>query len=132
MAFPEKLKALRLKNGLTQDELGEKLYLSRTSISNYEIGKNEPNIETIIAISDLFNITTDELLRGGVNTMTNFEKIKQMSIDEMARSGIDFFSCPYNIPGDPPYSYCDCEIGEKFNHNCINCTKHWLESEAEE
>lgn len=132
MAFPEKLKALRLENGLTQDELGEKLYLSRTSISNYEIGKNEPNIETIIAISDLFNITTDELLRGGVNTMTNFEKIKQMSIDEMARSSIDFFSCPYNIPGDPPYSYCDCEIGEKFNHNCINCTKHWLESEVEE
>ena len=132
MAFPEKLKALRLKNGLTQDELGEKLYLSRTSISNYEIGKNEPNIETIIAISDLFNITTDELLRGGVNTMTNFEKIKQMSIDEMARSSIDFFSCPYNIPGDPQYSYCDCKIGEKFNHNCINCTKHWLESEVEE
>lgn len=63
MAFPEKLKALRLKNRLTQDELGEKLYLSRTSISNYEIGKNEPNIETIIAISDLFNITTDELLK---------------------------------------------------------------------
>lgn len=63
MAFPKKLKALRLKNGLTQDELGEKLYLSRTSISNYEIGKNEPNIETIIAISDLFNITTDELLK---------------------------------------------------------------------
>ena len=63
MAFPGQLKALRLENGLTQDELGEKLYLSRTSISNYEIGKNEPNIETIIAISDLFNITTDELLK---------------------------------------------------------------------
>lgn len=63
MAFPKKLKALRLKHKLTQDELGEKLYLSRTSISNYEIGKNEPNIETIIAISDLFNITTDELLK---------------------------------------------------------------------
>jgi transcriptional regulator with XRE-family HTH domain len=63
MAFPEKLKALRLKNGLTQDELGEKLYLSRTSISYYEQGKIEPNIETIIAVADLFNITTDELLR---------------------------------------------------------------------
>lgn len=49
MAFPEKLKALRLKNGLTQDKLGEKLYLSRTSISHYEQGKFEPNIETIIA-----------------------------------------------------------------------------------
>ena len=63
MAFPEKLKALRLENGLTQDELGEKLYLSRASISSYEIGKNEPNIETIIAVADLFNITTDELLK---------------------------------------------------------------------
>lgn len=63
MAFPEKLKALSLKHKLTQEELGEKLYLSRTSISNYEIGKNEPNIETIIAISDLFKISIDELLK---------------------------------------------------------------------
>ena len=44
MAFSEKLKALRLKNGLTQDELGEKLYLSRTSISYYEQGKFEPTM----------------------------------------------------------------------------------------
>lgn len=63
MAFPEKLKALRLENGLTQDELGEKLYLSRTSISNYEYGKFEPDIKTIIYISDLFNVTIDELLK---------------------------------------------------------------------
>lgn len=63
MAFPEKLKALRLEHKLTQDELGEKLYLSRSSISSYEIGKNEPTIEAIIAMSNLFNITADELLR---------------------------------------------------------------------
>lgn len=63
MAFPEKLKALRIKHKLTQEELGEKLYLSRTSISSYEIGNNEPNIETIIAISDLFKISIDELLK---------------------------------------------------------------------
>lgn len=63
MAFSEKLKALRLENGLTQDELGEKLYLSRASISSYEIGKNEPTIETIIAVSDLFKISIDKLLK---------------------------------------------------------------------
>ena len=63
MAFPEKLKALRLKHKLTQEELGEKLCLSRTSISYYEQGKFEPNIETIIAVSDLFNVTADELLK---------------------------------------------------------------------
>ena len=63
MAFPEKLKALRLKHKLTQEELGEKLYLSRASISSYEIGRNEPTIETIIAVSDLFKISIDELLK---------------------------------------------------------------------
>lgn len=36
MSFPEKLKALRLKHKLTQEELGKKLFLSRTTISNYE------------------------------------------------------------------------------------------------
>ena len=63
MSFPEKLKALRLKNGLTQEELGEKLCLSRTSISYYEQGKFEPDIKTIIDISSLFNVTKDELLK---------------------------------------------------------------------
>lgn len=63
MAFTEKLKALRLKHKLTQEELGEKLCLSRTSISNYEHGKFEPDINTIIAISDLFKISIDELLK---------------------------------------------------------------------
>ena len=54
MAFPEKLKALRHKYKLTQEELGEKLCLSRTSISYYEQGKFEPDIKTIIDISNLF------------------------------------------------------------------------------
>jgi transcriptional regulator with XRE-family HTH domain len=63
LAFPEKLKALRLKYKLTQEELGEKLCWSRTSISYYEQGKFEPDIKTIIDISNLFNVTTDELLK---------------------------------------------------------------------
>ena len=57
MAFSEKLKALRLKNGLTQDELGEKPYLSRTSISYYEQGKFEPDINLFRKMSD--NYMTD-------------------------------------------------------------------------
>jgi transcriptional regulator with XRE-family HTH domain len=63
MSFPEKLKALRIKHKLTQEELGEKLCLSRTNISYYEQGKFEPDINTIIAISDLFKISIDELLK---------------------------------------------------------------------
>lgn len=63
MAFPEKLKSLRLKHKLTQTELGEKLYVSRSTISNYEKGEFEPNIQTLIEMSKLFNIPIDELLK---------------------------------------------------------------------
>lgn len=89
--------------------------------SNNEVVKN-----TVFRVSHIQKISCKDKLR-----MTNFEKIKSMSIDEMARSCIDFFSCPYGISGDPPYINCNCKIGEKFKYNCIDCTKHWLESEAE-
>lgn len=127
MAFSEKLKALRLEHKLTQDELGEKLYLSRASISSYEIGRNEPTIETIIAISDLFNITTDELLKRGVNTMTNFEKIKSMSKEQMTHFMLDIMldTLNNNVCG-----YCEnCDAPCLENEEII---RKWLESEVEE
>lgn len=58
--------------------------------------------------------------------MTNYEKIKNMSVDEMAESPIPFFSCPYDTP------YMGCDMGKKFDDDCIKCTKQWLESEVEE
>ena len=58
--------------------------------------------------------------------MTNYEKIKAMTIEEMARSAIPFFHCPYGTP------YVGCEMGKQFDDDCIKCTKHWLESEAVE
>ena len=63
MTFGEKLKAERMKKGWTQDDLAEKLYVSRQSVSKWENGANYPNIEILIKISDLFGLTIDELLR---------------------------------------------------------------------
>ena len=63
IGVPRKIKSVKAKHKLTQEELGEKLCLSRTSISYYEQGKFEPDIKTIIDISSLFNVTTDELLK---------------------------------------------------------------------
>lgn len=63
MSFSKKLKELRIKNNLTQTDLGEKIYLSRTTISKYEQGKMEPDIDTIIELSNIFKISIDELLR---------------------------------------------------------------------
>lgn len=63
MIFSERLKNEREKNGWSQAELAEKLHVSRQSVSKWETGKNYPNIEVIIDLSDLFGITIDELLR---------------------------------------------------------------------
>ncbi|WP_088043297.1 helix-turn-helix domain-containing protein [Bacillus sp. EAC] len=63
MIFSERLKKEREKRNLSQNELAEKLHVSRQSVSKWETGKNYPSIEIIIDLSDLFGITIDELLR---------------------------------------------------------------------
>ena len=62
MEFNEKLQELRKQNGLTQEELSEKLYVSRTAISKWESGRGYPNIESLKAIAKFFSVTVDELL----------------------------------------------------------------------
>lgn len=62
MEFNEKLQELRLRKGLTQEELSKALFVSRTAVSKWESGKGYPNIESLKQISKLFSITVDELL----------------------------------------------------------------------
>lgn len=64
MEFNEKLQELRKNKGLTQEELAEILFVSRTAISKWESGRGYPNIESLKAIARLFSITVDELLSG--------------------------------------------------------------------
>ena len=65
MEFNEKLQELRKQRGLTQEELAEKLYISRTAVSKWESGRGYPNIESLKAIAKLFSVTVDELLSSG-------------------------------------------------------------------
>ena len=65
MTFGEKLKKLRTDAQLTQDELAEKLFVSRTAISKWESGRGYPNIESLKAIAKFFLVTVDELLSSG-------------------------------------------------------------------
>ena len=65
MTFGEKLKKLRTEAQLTQDELAEKLFVSRTAISKWESGRGYPNIESLKAIAKFFSVTVDELLSSG-------------------------------------------------------------------
>lgn len=62
MEFNEKLQELRKQRGMTQEELAQVLFVSRTAISKWESGRGYPNIESLKAIAKHFSVTVDELL----------------------------------------------------------------------
>ena len=63
MNFHEKLYALRKASGMTQTDLAEKLDVSRQAVSRWEMGTAKPEVDTLIAISELFGVTLDSLLK---------------------------------------------------------------------
>ena len=64
MELHEKLQQLRKQSGLTQEELAEKLYVSRTAISKWESGRGYPSIDSLKALSKFFSVSIDTLLSG--------------------------------------------------------------------
>lgn len=62
MEFNEKLQSLRKQKAITQEELADTLFVSRTAVSKWESGRGYPNIESLKAIAKLFSVTIDELL----------------------------------------------------------------------
>lgn len=64
MDFGGTLQQLRKEQGLTQEALGEQLHVTRQTVSNWETGKNYPDLELLVALSDLFDISLDILLKG--------------------------------------------------------------------
>ncbi len=64
MELHEKLQQLRKQKGLTQEELAEKLYVSRTAISKWESGRGYPSIDSLQVIAKFFSVSIDALLSG--------------------------------------------------------------------
>lgn len=63
MTIAEKIKESRLKLGLTQQEVSEKLFVTRQTISNWENNRSTPDIDTLIKLSDLYQIDLESLLK---------------------------------------------------------------------
>lgn len=81
MKIEIKLKNARANAGLTQEQVAEKIMVSRQTISNWENGKSLPDIISIINLSDLYQISIDELLKGDKRMKEKLEK------DEKAAKG---------------------------------------------
>lgn len=79
MDFKENLIQLRKKANLSQEQLADKLSVTRQAISKWESGQTMPEADKILLLSDIFNVTTDRLLKGTEDS----QKHKQ--------EGVDFF-----------------------------------------
>ena len=71
---------------LSQEELGEKIYVTRQTISNWETGKSYPDINSLILLSQVFDMTIDNLVKGDIEMME--QKIEQTDIQAMDRYAI--------------------------------------------
>ena len=91
MEFNEKLQELRRQKGLTQEELAEILFVSRTAVSKWESGRGMPSIESLKAISKFFAVTLDELLSSEelLSIAEDDHKKKETHIREMMYGLLD-------------------------------------------
>ena len=92
MEFHEKLQELRKQKGLTQEELAESLFVSRTAISKWESGRGYPNIDSLKAIAKFFSVTIDELLSGEevLTLAEENQKQKETHLRDMVFGLLDF------------------------------------------
>lgn len=70
MKFEEKLIALRKRRGMSQEELAEKLQVTRQAVSRWESGATIPDVTNLIQLSELFGVTTDYLIKEEAETTT--------------------------------------------------------------
>ena len=77
-SIPKNIKRLRQQAGLTQDQLAEKLFVTRQTVSLWENGKTQPDIETLERIAEVFQVDLTEVLYGTASAQSAKETQKQI------------------------------------------------------
>ena len=95
MELARQLKAKREERGLSQDEVSKAIFVSRQTISNWENDKTYPDVQSLLLLSQLFEISIDELVMGDVVAMQqaiaeDARRMKLLSIGMLAFSGLAF------------------------------------------
>ena len=95
MKLGEKILELRKKNGLSQEQLGEKINVTRQTISNWELGETSPNPEQLKLLSKVLNVSIDELLDNDIHSVlvekvSNTEKLAGLVLRVLKCLGVIF------------------------------------------
>ena len=95
MRINELIKDLRRKNGMTQKDIAKKLYCKRQKIADWERGKSTPSADDIVALAEIFNVSTDYLL--GLTSAATNDKDLQFVCDRMGLT-YNAVTCIINDP----------------------------------
>ena len=85
MELGKQIRELRNKHHMNQDELAEKLFVTRQTVSNWENDKSYPDIQSLLLLSNLFEVSLDQLVKGDVEMMK--KKINEVDMAEFYQSG---------------------------------------------
>lgn len=98
MSFGENLQYLRKKNGITQEDLADKLDVTRQTVSKWEQDGNYPETEKILKLCKMFGVTMDELLMGDVaGVVTEDDQVKEKATIEQYEKEFKGFACAISI-----------------------------------
>ncbi len=85
MELGKQIRMYRLENKLSQEELADRIYVSRQTISNWENDKNYPDINSLVLLSEVFKVSLDKLIKGDIEAMKDV--IKKEEVDKMNHYG---------------------------------------------
>ena len=88
MELGNQIKAHRAALSLSQEELAEKVYVTRQTVSNWETGKSYPDIHSLLLLSALFDVSLDQLIKGDLETMK--QEVNAADVRAMNRDAIIF------------------------------------------
>lgn len=88
MEIEKQIKKYRLESKLSQEELADKVFVTRQTISNWETGKNYPDIHSLVLLATLFGISLDNLVKGDIEEMK--EQIENVDVQRFYRDSIIF------------------------------------------
>ena len=79
MELSTQIRKYRTQMNLSQEELAERIYVTRQSISNWENGKNYPDINSLLLLSTLFGVSVDQMIKGDMETMKETVHVQEIS-----------------------------------------------------
>ncbi len=87
MEFGNKLKKLRMDEGMSQEDLSRELSVSRQAVYKWESNRGYPDIDNLIRISDIFNVTIDELIRNDKDMKDKISIDEEQAFESLGDAG---------------------------------------------